>query len=292
MPFFSIIIPTFNRAKVISKIIGDLKSQTFTEFELIVVDDGSTDGTADVIREFNNDNRIKYIYQENMGVCNARNKGVPNANGDYIIFLDSDDGVAVTWLEDYFELSTKNFYPDLLFCLMKRVNQMNNEQEIIHPSDQGNGANGWGIIIPGAFAVKKSFFEKSGFYDSNITYGENSELFFRLQLLNPTFAVVEKANFIYYPSLDGGSKNLNNKLQSNLYVLRKHELYFSSHLKLKQSYLQTTAVTAARLGDYKLCRSLFIKALQENKTDIKLMFQYLVSVFPFFCKLKWKPLKN
>ena len=292
MPFFTIIIPTFNRAKVISKIIGDVKSQTFTEFELIVIDDGSTDDTAEMLSGLIDDKKIQYIYQQNMGVCAARNNGIARAKGDYIIFLDSDDSVEFSWLDDFYNLALEHYYPDLLFCFMKLIDQKSKLHRVVKPSLISDGTKVWGNNCVGAFSVKKTFLEKSGFYDSNIKFGENAELFFRFQLLNPSFAVVEKENFIYNQSLDGGSKNLNNKLQSNLYVLRKHDLYFAHHLKLKKSYLQTTAVTAARLGDYKLCRSLFIKALKENKTDIKLIFQYLVSVFPFFCKLKWKPLKN
>jgi glycosyltransferase involved in cell wall biosynthesis len=90
MPKVSVIIPTYNRARLIAEAIRSVLDQTYQDFEIIVIDDGSTDNTREVVGSFK-DPRIKYIYQENRGVCIARNNGIKNSNGDYIIFLDSDD---------------------------------------------------------------------------------------------------------------------------------------------------------------------------------------------------------
>lgn len=92
-PIFSIIIPTFNRAAFVSKAIQSVLAQSFCDWELIVVDDGSTDNTREVVLGFN-DSRIKYIYQENAERSAARNNGIKNAKGEYIVFLDSDDELA------------------------------------------------------------------------------------------------------------------------------------------------------------------------------------------------------
>ena len=94
----SVIIPTYNRAYVIKKSIDSVLSQTYSDFELIIVDDGSTDNTKDIIEAYK-DSRIKYVYQENSGACAARNNGVLLAKGEYIAFHDSDD----TWLPDKLE---------------------------------------------------------------------------------------------------------------------------------------------------------------------------------------------
>jgi glycosyltransferase involved in cell wall biosynthesis len=88
--FFSIIIPTYNREKIIPRAIKSILNQTFTDYEIIIVDDGSVDKTDQVVRSFN-DNRIKYHKTTNFGVAHARNYGIKMANGDYIGFLDSDD---------------------------------------------------------------------------------------------------------------------------------------------------------------------------------------------------------
>ena len=85
----SIIIPTHNCGKYIKESIESVLNQTYRNFELIIVDDGSTDNTSDVLRSY--ENKIKYIYQKNQGTCKARNVGLNTAKGEYIAFLDADD---------------------------------------------------------------------------------------------------------------------------------------------------------------------------------------------------------
>lgn len=90
--FFSIIIPTYNRAGLITETIASIQNQTFQNWECIVVDDGSTDNTKQVIEAIQqNDKRIKYVYQKNAERSAARNNGIKNSSGEYICFLDSDD---------------------------------------------------------------------------------------------------------------------------------------------------------------------------------------------------------
>jgi glycosyltransferase involved in cell wall biosynthesis len=89
-PFFSIVIPTYNRAGLLRTAVDSVLKQTFTDWELIIVDDGSTDNTSEVVRAIE-DERVKYIYQVNAERCAARNNGIEHANGRYICFLDSDD---------------------------------------------------------------------------------------------------------------------------------------------------------------------------------------------------------
>ena len=90
MPFFSIIIPTYNRAHVIMRPIDSVLRQTFEDWELIIVDDGSTDDTKSIIESYH-DNRIRYVWQENQERSAARNHGIALAKGEWICFLDSDD---------------------------------------------------------------------------------------------------------------------------------------------------------------------------------------------------------
>jgi glycosyltransferase involved in cell wall biosynthesis len=89
-PFFSVIIPAFNRRDFLKKAVSSVLCQTCGDLELIVIDDGSTDGTSDAIHSFD-DIRLKYIYKANEGVSSARNKGLEMARGRFIAFLDSDD---------------------------------------------------------------------------------------------------------------------------------------------------------------------------------------------------------
>ena len=98
-PFFSVIVPTYNRAHLISETIESVLAQTFKDFELIIVDDGSTDNTKEVIHKYLSDPRVKYIYQENKERAAARNNGIRNSTGEWIALLDSDD----LWLPNHLE---------------------------------------------------------------------------------------------------------------------------------------------------------------------------------------------
>lgn len=101
----SIIIPAYNAEKYILETINSVINQTFKDWELIIIDDGSTDKTANIVKEFcENDKRINYYYQKNSGVSVARNFGMSKAKGEYIAFLDADD----IWLPEFLKY-TVNF---------------------------------------------------------------------------------------------------------------------------------------------------------------------------------------
>jgi len=90
-PTVSIITPAYNAGKYISATVNSVLRQTFDDFELIIIDDGSKDNTAEIVRTFLFDPRIRYIFQENKGQASARNHGIRESKGSYIAFLDSDD---------------------------------------------------------------------------------------------------------------------------------------------------------------------------------------------------------
>lgn len=89
-PLISVIIPSYNRAHVIEKSARSVLEQTFADLELLIIDDGSTDATREVVERLG-DSRVRYVYQENAGACAARNHGISLARGEYIAFHDSDD---------------------------------------------------------------------------------------------------------------------------------------------------------------------------------------------------------
>ena len=85
----SVIIPTFNRAYLLGRAVESVLSQTYNNYEIIVVDDGSDDGTGEIIESFNK--RVRFFRIPHSGVSKARNTGIEKAKGDWISFLDSDD---------------------------------------------------------------------------------------------------------------------------------------------------------------------------------------------------------
>lgn len=93
MPKFSFIVPVYNTEKYLKRCLDSIKSQTLDDYEVIVVDDGSTDNSRQIINEYLSDKRFKYIYQENSGLSEARNTGIEHSTGCYLLFLDSDDYV-------------------------------------------------------------------------------------------------------------------------------------------------------------------------------------------------------
>ncbi|MBL0309836.1 MAG: glycosyltransferase [Bacteroidetes bacterium] len=133
LPFFSIIIPTYNRADLIGKAIQSIVTQTYSDWELIVIDDGSKDNTKDVVVGFN-DPRIKYVWQQNQERCEARNNGIKLAQGKYICFLDSDDYYLSDRLQLLFdELSIRKFPVELFFTPL--IHEKNGHFSQIEPKE-------------------------------------------------------------------------------------------------------------------------------------------------------------
>lgn len=114
MPYFSIIIPTYNRVNFLVNTINSICCQTFEDWEVIIVDDGSTDNTRETLLPIiDSEERIKYFYKENEERCIARNYGAIEAKGQYFIFFDSDDLMLPDHLATMYNVTKNNNYPVL-----------------------------------------------------------------------------------------------------------------------------------------------------------------------------------
>ena len=178
----SVIIPTYNRRHTLERAIDSVLSQTFEPFEMIIVDDGSEDGTRDWIKETYPS--IKYIYQSNNGVSSARNKGIRSSRGSWIALLDSDDEWMPEKLEEQFISINEN--PGSLFCHTNeiwirngvRVNQMKKHKKY--------GGNIFKYcldmcrISPSSSLIKKEVFEDVGLFDESLTVCEDYDLWLRI----------------------------------------------------------------------------------------------------------------
>ena len=147
---FSVIIPVYNGEACIENAIKCVLSQTFTKWELIIVDDGSTDGTPKILEKYSENDKIKIITQPNGGVSSARNTAMKNASYDYFAFLDCDDFWASNHLETFSKMIEK--YPDGgIFTTLTEIR-----------------------AVDGSSITNKSYFDKHGCKsDSDIIYLEN-----------------------------------------------------------------------------------------------------------------------
>src|SRR5215510_5872921 len=117
----SVVIPAYNRADLIGETIRSVLNQTFDDFEIIIVDDGSTDSTKEVVSRF--DGPIKYFYQENRGRSCARNRGFEVSGGDYVCFLDSGDVLEPRMLERQVSLLDSNSHLGFVYSDYQFINQ-------------------------------------------------------------------------------------------------------------------------------------------------------------------------
>lgn len=121
----SIIMPVYNKEKYLEKSIKSILNQTYKNFELIIINDGSTDNSSCICHKFaQEDSRIKVIDIENNGVSNARNIGIKNANGQYIQFIDADDYITNNMLENLVNLA-RIYNPDVIVNGIEKVNEKN-----------------------------------------------------------------------------------------------------------------------------------------------------------------------
>ena len=278
-PYFSIIIPTYNRASIVKRAIDAALQQSFHDFEIIVVDDGSTDDTQEILQSIV-DSRITQIYQSNKGVCAARNTGASKAIGKYLLFYDSDDILMPSALND-FKNANVDDKADLLFGDVEKINMHQKETKIIRSSNPYGNNKGTGLYIAGSFCISKSFFEKIGGYDEHISFGENTELRFRIDLQKPQKVFTNSIVLKYEVSTDGGSSNLINKIVSNEYIMKKHEYYFQQYPKVKQMYFQNNAIAYFKLKEYSKAIRCNMKAWLSYPKNIKTAFRMIVMCFPF-----------
>lgn len=175
----SVIIPTYNRSTHILKALKSVQNQSLKAFEIIVVDDGSTDDTKEILKDKN----IIYIRQENQGVSSARNAGIKNAKSDWIAFLDSDDIWDQNKLQEH-----KNLHMQHKTMLASFTNEkwIRNGKEIKLKNHQkkahANFENSLSLCKIGAstFFCHKSLFKTVGYFDTNFLACEDYDLWLRI----------------------------------------------------------------------------------------------------------------
>jgi len=190
-PLISVIIPTYNRGWIIKEAVDSVLVQDYVNFELIVVDDGSTDNTHDILNSYQKNFLV--LRQNNKGVSAARNRGLAAASGRFIAFLDSDD----FWLPQKLSRQVDFFHsnPDALICQTEEIWIRNNVR--VNPKKRHKKPSGMifesslslCLVSPSAVMIKRNLFEEVGLFDETLPACEDYDLWLRISCLHPVHLI-------------------------------------------------------------------------------------------------------
>ena len=239
---FSVVIPLYNKQNSIAATLQSVLEQTYTNYEIIVVDDGSTDDSARVVEELMKNfpslqggDRGRLIRKPNGGVCSARNRGIQEAKYDYIALLDGDD----LWDEHYLEEQVK-LIQDFPEAKMWGINFAEmSKGELIRklPTGLPEGYRGYVenyFQIPGRISdlycsssvvIPKEVFDKVGYFDERIKYAEDSDMWFRIIA---TYPVAFYDQYMAFYQYDAENRALNHKIMLQDYLpfyVNKYKAY-------------------------------------------------------------------
>ena len=215
-PLVSVIIPTLNRERYIRQCIESALSQDYPNLEVIVVDNGSTDNTPEILASFGN--RIKYLKEEKKGVSAARNKGLRAARGKFVAFLDSDD----FYLPEKISLSVKKMLEDRSVSLIytdyilvdsegrpiKTVNTNYSQPEELLWTFIKNLFN----VVPSITLIHQKCLEKTGYFDETLlNCHEDNDLWFRMMKAGYRFGHIPKPLTAYRWHAGNISRSKNNR---------------------------------------------------------------------------------
>ncbi|UCH20443.1 MAG: glycosyltransferase [Deltaproteobacteria bacterium] len=190
-PIVSVIIPTYNRSGMLTEAIDSVLAQDFTDFELIVVDDGSTDDTPRILKAYGA--KIKVIAQRSAGVSAARNRGIAASSGRFIAFLDSDD----LWLPNKLTIQIDFFKttPAALICQTEEIWVRNGVR--VNPKERHRKYSGMiferslalCLVSPSAVMARRSLFGQFGLFDESLPACEDYDMWLRVSCRCPIYLI-------------------------------------------------------------------------------------------------------
>ncbi|UCG32640.1 MAG: glycosyltransferase [Phycisphaerales bacterium] len=197
LPTVSVVIPTFNRASLLCEALDSVYAQTFTDYEVIVVDDGSTDGTPQMIERYNG--RLRYIWQENRGAGEARNRGIAEARGEWIAFLDSDDMWHAEKLARCMEYAEREPETAIVFHPMVEIdgagNRVRGRSKRARAGRIVDDLFGHCFVHTPTVVVRRRVLEEVGGFDGSLTVCEDYQLWLRIATRFPFHMVSEPLAF-------------------------------------------------------------------------------------------------
>ena len=238
---FSIIIPLFNKENFICRAVNCVLAQKYHDFELIIVDDGSTDNSLKLVSKIV-DNRIKIITKKNGGVSSARNAGIDVAANDWICFLDADD----YWLPNHLEeiLLLLNKYPEAkiysTITQEKSTKGINSIQHTLTSNFEGYIENYFlhalksTIFNSSSVCINKNAIENVGLFDTNLTHGEDLDAWFKLVLKYK--GAVKSINTVIY-DLTSENRAMNSLCSLNRHLLSKINSFRNENITGLNNYI-------------------------------------------------------
>jgi glycosyltransferase involved in cell wall biosynthesis len=273
---FSIIIPLYNKAEYVSKTLSSVLVQTYPYFEVLVIDDGSTDNSLEVVKAFT-DERIHVITQKNKGVSAARNMGINAAQYELIAQLDADDWWDTMYLEEMFALIQK--YPSVSMYSSQHANVRNG---MVYPSKkiltEGEKTDSFDFIqmciklkypptTSSNIIFRKSILEVSGIFDERISFYEDYDLLLRMGIYSE-MAYDDQKPLSFINQDVNATKRLSSKLppanKHLIYYLDKFEPY-SNNLHLKtavQNFVLINLVAFRHIKEYKSLKKRLIPQIK------------------------------
>lgn len=282
-PLVSVILPTYNRASLLPRAIKSVLNQTYKSFELIIIDDNSTDNTKKNINDFK-DKRIKYIWhKENKGAAASRNKGIKLAKGEYIAFQDSDDEWFPKKLEKHISafknLSSKYgiVYSDCLIIEGNKKHLISSKYKqrsgfIMKDIFRGN-------FITMQVMIKKRCFITEGLFDEELSRLQDWELWIRFSR-KYYFKYISEPLTKVYRQKSSISSNIDALIESTKLILNKHKKYFNKDKYALGKRLAILADIYARKGDFQTAKKIYINALKLNKNFKYILAFVLLIIFP------------
>ena len=274
----SVIIPTYNRAHLIKRCAESVLNQTYKNLELIIVDDGSTDNTKEVVDSLN-DKRIVYVKQENQGAGAARNKGIDLAKGKYIAFQDSDD----VWHLDKLEkqicvLKEKN--ADIVFCKMfmfgnlrKKIIPQNFKEGFLQEDTLPLGISTQTLIGKKEILLNNKF-------DKNVPRLQDFELALRIQKEHSIYCI-DEAMVDYYLQKDSISSKPEKLLEAWKYILDKHKNITKNYSEYLDNLAQSFIGIAFQIKDEQ-ARKKAIDLIFSISTSRKTKLIYFLNKIHFY----------
>ena len=247
MPFFSIIIPTYNRQALLAAALKSVFAQMFSDYEIVAVDDGSTDGTQGYLASL--DGRVRVLAQTNRGPGSARNLGVHHAAGQYLVFLDSDDVLFPWTLESYRQVIEKTQRPAFIagkpfrFHDQKQLKTVAGDVvRMLEFPDYLASGDQWRWWGASSFVMRKDAFDHAGGFTDAWINGEDADLALRLGEARGFVQITAPFTFGYRDHSISAMKNSERTLAGARYQIaaEKAGAYFGGPERALQRWLILT----------------------------------------------------